>query len=290
MTKRFDSALLDPRLFDPGSGPAPAPPPARPAIMYATAYLADIAGDLATIKGLGIDVVMSYRACPTMSESDLSDWLDALGAAGLAALLCTRELAASVVSGRTNKVLSDAELYALKAWVARWQDHPVVWGWYTDDEAGSAYPVSARQQVYEAIKAQHPAGTVVECDYRVSSGYSGDVHDLFLFDAYPYYYLQEQVSGCVNRSSGLVNADLERRALDAWEGSVRAAVRQLDAGDAFALVLQGHGARDASSPLALPPTGAMAKFLARMHTGGWSDGGVAFFTWYSPAWLGIGDA
>lgn len=246
-------------------------------------------GDLDTIKSLGVNVVQNYSCNPTRTDADVEEWLDALEAADLCALLCTRELAAYVVKDRANKTLSEAELFALKTWVARWQEHPAVWGWYTDDEAGAPYPVAARQQVYDAIKAQHPAGTVVECDYVVSAGYSGDVHDLWLFDAYPYQYSGAVAYGCIDPATGEVNPERERRALDAWEDSVRGAVRQLDAGDAFGLVLQAFGAQSAGQTLAMPPTGAMAKFLSRMHTGGWTANGVAFFTWHSPNWTGAGE-
>lgn len=273
-----------------------------PAFLWTNSRLADIAADLATIKASHIDVIyaaqMGQVVCPgrptPATDAEMLAYLDALDAAGLQAMLDVLGFSKYVVSSRPSKPLTTGELATITAYVDKWKSHPAVWGWYADDEGGAEYPVATRQQLYNAIKAAHPAGQVVETHWLIGDGYSPDVHDVFAMDAgpptgsYVYYYDDHPPYGCVDLDNGSLSLpDNEWSVLAAFKLHLDTLRAQLvAAGETqYMLCMQAFGQGWAGAPaqvyFAMPPPGGISRMWAAAQQAGWDAYGVGWFLWHS---------
>jgi hypothetical protein len=258
-------------------------------VLYTNSHLFEIRPYLTTIRASHVDVLFSYLLNQTgtrpLTDAEMTAYLDAINGAGLKAMLPIYDLGKLVVSGRVDKVLSAGELATLTAYVNKWKTHPAVWGWYADDEGGTEYPISTRQQVYNAIKAAHPAGVVWETHWHIVAGaYSPDVHDVFAFDAYVYNY-NTSLGGCVDPDTGELDEAVEALAIADFTTRLtdtRAAL--VAAGETnYVLCMQAFGqALDGTlHSWAMPPAGGLQKMWAAAGSTGWDGYGAAWFLWLS---------
>jgi len=195
--------------------------------------------------------------------------------------------------GELEMMTEGNELANLTAYVNKWKTHPAVWGWYADDEGGAEYPIATRQQVYNTIKAAHPAGQVWETHYALVAGaYSPDVHDVFAMDAgsagVSYVYKYDDTPspphfGCISRTTGLVtSAGLEANALDGFRNNLISLKAALDAaGETNYLVCMQAFKQTTAGPFAMPPSVGLSKIFAEVQAAGWNFYGTGWFLWKS---------
>lgn len=254
------------------------------------------------MRSSGIDVVQNYSYGSLASEASVTAWLDACNSAGLKAMLNITDLGRNVVYNRTSKTLTSTELSAITTYVNKFKNHGALWGWYVDDEGAAAnYPISARQQVYNTIKAADPLHPVLEAHYHVESGaYSKSCHDVFCVHAgtaydtaYVYKYDDAPATndhGCISKTTGLVTSTAqETTALNMFGSNLSSIKTQLDvAGETDYFVLFGvfkqtsHGTMQL---FAMPPVGGVTKMWQKAQAN-FKTSSAGWFLWQYPVFTG----
>ena len=263
---------------------------------------ANIIADLSTISAANMDVLLNYSMTTSTSDADMQQYLDALSAVGMQAILDIRAITGLLIAGRTSKTLTSGELGTITNYVNKWRGHAAAWGWYTADEEGTAYPIAARQQVYDTIKTVHPTGQVVECHWMpVSGAYSPSVHDVFACDlgvpagAYPYEWDDSPTGiGCVSRATGLISDSAKeiaalsgfRTNMDTIRTELRAAGEKK-----FIVIMQAFSQTAAGRYKAMPPPGSLTKMWEQVIGAGWACYGIGWWLWKDDGGtIAIGDA
>jgi hypothetical protein len=255
-------------------------------------------GEFAKIRAANFDVLYSYLVTKDTPSATIEAYLDACDVAGLKAMLTVRELGKNVaIANGTPYALTAPQLATLTAFAEAWHDHPALWGWYADDEGGITYPIAARQQVYDALKAVDSTKQVFEVHYDLISGaYSPDVHDWFGLDSGPaatnsYVYKYDDYAaapnyGSVSKSTGLVTSTSnETAALNAFGSRLSTLKASLiAAGDTnYFVCMQGfrQGAAGSVYFHAMPPDGGVDKIWAKVQAAGMDAYGAGWFLWLS---------